>query len=87
MGASVASVVVLLTKEFTKLVFIAVIISVVPVIYLMDWWLENFAYKTEIGIPSFLIGGLAALLIAVLTVSYQSVRAAIANPTKALRYE
>ncbi len=87
MGASVSSVVVLLTREFTKLVFIAIVISIAPVIFLMNWWLEHFAYKTDIGIPSFLIGGTAALLIAIFTVSYQSVRAAIANPTKALRYE
>jgi putative ABC transport system permease protein len=53
----------------------------------MNWWLEHFAYKTEIGISSFLIGGIAALLIAVLTVTYQSVKAATANPTNALRYE
>lgn len=87
MGASVGSVVVLLTKEFTKLVLIAVVISVIPVIYLMNWWLENFAYKTDVGVWNFAVGGIAALLIAVLTVSYQSIRAAIANPTKALRYE
>jgi putative ABC transport system permease protein len=87
MGASVGGVVVLLTKEFTKLVFIGIVLAVAPVIFLMNWWLEHFAYKTEIGILSFVIGGTAALIIAVFTVSYQSIRAAIANPTKALRYE
>jgi putative ABC transport system permease protein len=87
MGASVSGVIVLLTREFTKLVFIAILISIAPVIFLMNWWLEHFAYKTEIGIASFLIGGIAALLIAILTVTYQSVKAATANPTNALRYE
>jgi putative ABC transport system permease protein len=87
MGASVSSVVVLLTREFTKLVFIAIILSVAPVLFLMNWWLEHFAYKTDIGLSSFVIGGVVALIIAILTVSYQSVRAAIANPTTALRYE
>jgi putative ABC transport system permease protein len=87
MGASVPNVVFLLSKEFTKLVFISVVIAVPAVILLMNWWLENFAYKTEIGVMSFVIGGMAALIISWLTVSYQSIRAAIANPTKALRYE
>lgn len=87
MGASVTSVVFLLSREFTKLVLISIIFSVPAVIFLMNWWLENFAYKTNIGVLTFVIGGLVALLISWLTVSYQSIRAAIANPTKALRYE
>ena len=87
MGASIPGVMILLSKEFTKLVFISIIIAVPFVISLMNWWLEHFAYKTEIGVMSFVIGGFAALLISILTVSYQSFRAAVANPTKALRYE
>ena len=87
MGASVLSVVALLSKEFTKLVFISIIVAVPFVILIMGWWLENFAYKADVGIWSFVIGGTAALGISWLTVSYQSIRAAIANPTKALRYE
>ena len=87
MGASVGSVVILLSREYTKLVFISIVFAVPAVIFLMNWWLENFAYKTEIGVMSFVIGGLAALAISWLTVSYQSIRAAITNPTEALRYE
>ena len=87
MGASVQSVVVLLTREFTKLVLISVVLAIPAVIFLMQWWLENFAYKTDISVINFISGGLGALLIAWLTVSYQSIRAATANPTKALRYE
>jgi len=87
MGASVPSVVVLLSKEFTKLVLISIVFAIPAVIFLMRWWLENFAYKTDIGMLSFVIGGTAAISISWLTVSYQSIRAAIANPTKALRYE
>ena len=87
MGASVPNVVLLLSKEFTRLVFISIILAIPGVIFLMNWWLSNFAYKTEIGVMSFVIGGVVAFSIAWLTVSYQSVRAAIANPTKALRYE
>jgi putative ABC transport system permease protein len=87
MGASVASVVFLLSREFTRLVFIAFLLAIPAVIYLMNWWLDNFAYKTDIGVLSFVIGGLAALTISWVTVIYQSLRAAITNPTNALRYE
>lgn len=87
MGANVSGIVILLSKEFTKLVFIAFILAVPAVLYLMNWWLESFAYKTDIGILSFVAGGGISLAISWLTVSYQSFRAAIANPTKALRYE
>jgi len=87
LGADVTTVVLLLTKEFTKLVLISIVFAVPAVIFLMNWWLESFAYKTDLGVMSFVIGGFGALLISWLTVSYQSIRAALANPTKALRYE
>ncbi len=87
LGADVSTVVLLLTKEFTKLVLISIVFAVPAVIFLMNWWLESFAYKTNLGVMSFVIGGFGALLISWLTVSYQSIRAALANPTKALRYE
>ena len=53
----------------------------------MRRWLENFAYRIELGPGSFVLGGIAALLLAWLTVSYQAIRAATANPVEALRYE
>ena len=87
MGASVPSVVILLTKEFTKLVLISLVIAIPAVIFLMKWWLQNFAYKTNIGFISFMIGGVGALFIAWITISYHSIRAARANPTVALKYE
>jgi putative ABC transport system permease protein len=87
LGASVRGIVLLLSNEFTKLVFISILIAVPGVILLMNWWLENFAYRTKIDFWSFLLGGVAALLISLFTISYQSIKAAIANPTKALRYE
>jgi putative ABC transport system permease protein len=87
MGASVPSVVILLTKEFTKLVLISLVIAIPAVIFLMRWWLQNFAYKTNIGFISFMIGGVGALFIAWITISYHSIRAARANPTVALKYE
>jgi len=80
-------VVVLLTKDFTKLILIAFVLSVPLSYYIMDQWLESFAYRIEIGISVFLIAGLIALLISWITVSYQSIKAAIANPIKSLRSE
>lgn len=87
LGATVPSIVVLLSMEFTKLIIIALFIAIPAVILLMNWWLQNFAYQTNIGVLSFVIGGLSALVISWITVSYQSIKAAIANPTESLRYE
>jgi putative ABC transport system permease protein len=87
MGASTQGVVNMLNLEFTRLVMIAFILIIPISWYSMNKWLEVFAYKTSIGIWPFLAGGVLALLIAWLTVSYQSIRAAIANPVDSLRNE
>jgi putative ABC transport system permease protein len=87
MGASISSVVVLLTKDFTKLILIAFVLSVPLSYYIMDQWLEGFAYRIEIGAGVFVIAGGIALLISWITVSYQSIKAAIVNPIKSLRSE
>ncbi len=87
LGASIPEILFLLSKEFTKWVVIANVAAWPIAYFIMSKWLQNFAYKTEIGIWIFLISGLAALLIAVLTVSAQTVKAANANPVKSLRYE
>ena len=55
--------------------------------YCMDYWLQNFAYRIELGPGTFILGGVIALVITLLTVSYQAVKAATANPVEALRYE
>ena len=87
LGASVANVMTLLSKELTILVGLAFFIAV-PVAYLaMNSWLAHFAYRTTIGMQIFIVAGLAALLIAWLTVGFQSIRAAVANPVESLRYE
>ena len=87
MGASVSDVVMLLTRDYTLLVVISFVLSIPVSYFIMDWWLENFAYKIEIGILSFIAGGLMALVLSWLTVSYQSYRAASVNPVNSLRYE
>ncbi|MDW7694394.1 ABC transporter permease [Flammeovirgaceae bacterium SG7u.111] len=87
LGASVASLVVLLTKEFTILVLIAFSISIPIAYFTMDKWLEDFAYRIEIGVMEFVLAGVISLVVAWLTVSYQSIKAAYSNPIKSLRSE
>jgi putative ABC transport system permease protein len=87
LGASVSGIVALISKDFIKWVLIANFIAW-PIAYIfMNKWLQNFAYRTNIGILTFLFAGMVALCIALLTVSYQSIKAAVANPVESLRYE
>lgn len=87
LGASVQSVVTLLSKEFVKLVLISAIIAFPVAWFSMNKWLNDFAYRISIGWSAFIIAGFTALLIALLTISFQSIKAAIANPVKSLRTE
>jgi putative ABC transport system permease protein len=87
LGASVTNVLVLLTKDFVKLVVIANLIAWPLAYFGMRNWLQNFAYRTHLGIGVFLLTGLISNLIALLTVSYQSVRAALSDPAQAVKYE
>ena len=77
----------LLSREYTKWVLVANILAW-PVAYLgMRKWLQGFAYQVEINILTFILAGLLILVIALLTVSYQAIKAAVANPVEALRHE
>jgi putative ABC transport system permease protein len=88
LGASVGSVLILLSKDFTKMIAIAFALAVPMAWYVMEnWWLQNFAYHIEVSIWIIALAGTASLLIAWFTVSFQSVKAAIRNPIKSLRYE
>ncbi|WPP48825.1 ABC transporter permease [Catalinimonas niigatensis] len=87
MGASVKSIMLLLSKDFTKLVIIAFVLAIPLAYFAIQQWLNDFAYKIDIGMASFIVAGILALLIAILTVSYQSFKAAIANPVDSLRDE
>lgn len=87
MGASVGSVIMLLTKEFTKLILIAFVLAVPLSYYIMNNWLDGFAFRTNISVTTFLVAGALALGISWLTVSYQSIKAAIKNPVKSLKSE
>jgi len=87
LGASVSSIVALLSKDFLKLVAFAVLIASPLAWFAMNKWLQSFAYRIHINWTVFAITALAALLIALITISFQAVKAAIANPVKSLRSE
>ncbi|MEL6721031.1 MAG: FtsX-like permease family protein, partial [Bacteroidota bacterium] len=87
LGASVTGIVALLSKDFIQLVFVAFIIATPIAYYFMNQWLQDFAYSIDIQWWVFALTGVVAISIAFLTVSFQSVKAAIANPIKALRNE
>jgi putative ABC transport system permease protein len=87
LGASVSSIVSLLSKEFLKLVGAAIIVASPIGWYVMNKWLQDFAYRISIGWEMFFIAAFVALLIAFITISFQAVRAANSNPVKSLRTE
>jgi len=87
LGASIPGITFLVSKEFLKWVILANIIAWPAAYIAMNQWLSSFAYRTPIGIWSFVASALLALLVAIVTVSYQSIRAAAANPMEALRCE
>ena len=87
LGASVSNIYLLLSREFLIWVALANIIAWPVAYYVMHKWLQNFAYRVVIGWEIFLVSAGAALAISVVTVSYQSIKAALANPIDSLRYE
>jgi ABC-type antimicrobial peptide transport system permease subunit len=87
LGASVTSIVTLLSKDFVKLVCIAMLLATPAAWYGVQWWLQDFAYRIEHKWLVFALAGVLSLGIALLTVGYQSIRAALANPVDSLRNE
>lgn len=87
LGASVAGVALMLAKEFILLVVLALLIASPVAYYLIHQWLLNFAYRVTISWWLFVLAGIAAILISMLTIGYQAVRAALANPVDSLRSE
>lgn len=87
LGASVSSIITLLSKDFLKLVLIAVVIGSPVAWWAMNNWLQKYAYRTEISWWIFALAGVGALVITLLTVSYQAIKAALMNPVKSLRSE
>jgi putative ABC transport system permease protein len=87
LGASLPGIVKLLSKDFLKLVFVALLIAAPLAWYFMDKWLQDFAYHISIGWWIFIAAGSLAVLIAFITIGFQAVKAGIANPVKSLRSE
>jgi putative ABC transport system permease protein len=87
LGASVPSIVVLLSKEFGKLIIIAFVLAAPLAWYAVTWWLESYTYKVEVGVFVYILAGVLAFLVAWFTMGYQSIKAATANPVNSLRSE
>lgn len=87
LGASVGGIVVMLSKDFAKLLLVASIIAFPVAWFMMHQWLQNFAYRTAIGWWIFIVAGVAASIIALITVGFQAMKAAMVNPVKSLRTE
>lgn len=87
LGASIANIVLLLSKDFIKLVVFAILIAVPIAWYILHNWLQDFAYHITISWWIFALAGVLAVIIALVTISFQSIKAAAANPVKSLRSE
>ncbi|MCE7992007.1 MAG: FtsX-like permease family protein [Roseivirga sp.] len=87
LGASISGIVVLLSRQFTKLIIVAMVLASPLAYFMMDTWLNDFAYRVDINWFWFLVSAIAALAIALLTVTFQSVKAAMINPANSLRCE
>jgi ABC-type antimicrobial peptide transport system permease subunit len=87
LGATASNIVYLFSREFVSLIIIAFAIATPIAWYFMHEWLENFAYRIHLSWWLFLIGGITSVIIALISVSFQAIKAAIANPVKSLRTE
>jgi hypothetical protein len=87
LGASVLNILSNLSKQFSKVIVISNIIAWPLAYYVMTRWLENFAYRTDISIIIYVVSGLLGLVIAIISISFQAVKAALANPVNAIKYE
>ncbi|MEO5890545.1 MAG: ABC transporter permease [Ferruginibacter sp.] len=87
LGATVVNVTALLSKEFIKLIMVAIVIASPVAWFVMNKWLRDFAYRIQISWWMFVVAGLLAVFIALITVSFQGIKAAVANPVKSLRTE
>ena len=87
LGASVTGITTMLSKNFLKLVLIASLFAFPVAWWAMHKWLQDFAYRIQIGWWVFVVAGVLAIIIALVTVSFQAIKAALANPVKSLRTE
>jgi putative ABC transport system permease protein len=87
MGSTVSNILLLLSRQFTKWVLIANLVAWPVAFYFMDNWLQNFAYRIDISPNVFILTGVVSILLALLTIGYQTIKAASTNPARSLRYE
>jgi putative ABC transport system permease protein len=87
MGSSSGGIIKLLSMEYLNLIFVSLLLAALLSYLIINWWLNNFAYKTNIGVLSFFAGGIISILIAIMSVGYQSLKAASRNPVDSLQYE
>jgi len=87
LGASVSSIVTILSTDFLELIFISLVISIPLVWMAANKWLQNYPYRIRLSWTLFATGGVLVILIALATISFQSIKAAMANPVKSLRTE
>ncbi len=87
LGASVDSIVSLLAKDFLKLVGISILLAIPAIYYIMNLWLQSFAYHISISIWTLLLSAVIVSIIAIFTIAYQTVKTAMSNPVNALKYE
>ena len=87
LGASIPGIIALLSKDFLKLVALAIVIASPVAWWAMNKWLQDFAYRISISWKVFFIAGIAAIMIAFITLSFQAIKATMANPVKSLRTE
>ena len=87
LGAGEAGIAAMLSRDFIKLVVVSLVVAFPVAWWIMNEWLDNFAYRISVSGWVFVLAGLSAVLIAMVTVSFQAIKAAIANPVKSLRTE
>lgn len=87
LGASITNLTMLMVSQFTKWVLIAIAIAFPIAYYILNKYLENYAYRIDLSVGIFILSGLVAMLVAILTVSYQAIKAASVNPAKTMKYE
>jgi putative ABC transport system permease protein len=87
LGSSVSGIITLMSKDFIRLVLVSIVIAIPISWYMMSRWLDDFAYRVKIGPGIFIASGLLLVIVALITISWQAVRAALANPVRALRAE
>ncbi|MDO6429118.1 hypothetical protein Q4E93_00875 [Flavitalea sp. BT771] len=87
LGASVTGIVRLISADFLKLVFVAILLASPLAWWMMNWWLDDYAYRISLNLWMFVWAGALAILITICTISFQALRAALANPATSLKTE